>query len=79
MRTKRMSQTVNHNPEQGGWPAGARTIRCGVCGWARTHHPDPENSLVTLDRYEQLLHEYSEHLLGCPQPVPAPITEWGGK
>lgn len=65
--------------KQSGLPAGARTIRCGVCGWARTHHPDPENSLVTLDRYEQLLHEYSEHLLGCPQPAHAPITEWGGK
>lgn len=65
--------------KQGGLPAGARTIRCGVCGWARTHHPDPENSLVTLDRYEQLQHEYSEHLLACQMPLPAPITEWGGK
>ena len=65
--------------KQSGLPTGARTIRCGVCGWARTHHPDPENSLVTLDRYEQLQHEYSEHLLACQMPLPAPITEWGGK
>lgn len=65
--------------KQSGLPTGARTIRCGVCGWARTHHPDPENSLVTLDRYEQLQYEYSEHLLACQTPLPAPITEWGGK